>query len=1011
MKNRISRYLKKSTYLGLFLTLMSVQEFYAQQVTGRVTDETSQGVPGVNVLKKGTSSGVSTDLDGKFTIAAKEGDVLLVSFIGYNPQSIKVGKSSTINVKLAPDVASLEEVVVIGYGTAKKKDVTGAVSQVTAKSFADQPVVRVEDALQGRASGVMVSKSSGAPGGEIKVRVRGVNSITGSNDPLVVIDGLIGGDLSSLNPNDIASMDVLKDASATAVYGVRGSNGVIVITTKKGSGKGKINVDYFTSIATIPKYLPTLADNVGDFARIENARRGTAFFTAADITAIEAQGGTNYQKEILRTGISKNLQISASGSEGKLRYFISGNYNNVEGIIINTNAEKFAARSNVEAQVNDKLKVGLNLFVNRFQNHNNFETFGSDQGSLIYKALTWDPTTPVYNANGEYNLRSTRSVASLNQNPVYTLDNSDFQQVQDLLNATFNLSYNISKDFTYSLVLGSAINNNSAQNYFVENNNNIPSAGFDTNKFTSYQMSNILTWHKEFGKHDLKITGVQEYNNSKNYINSFSGLNISLPKGYYFNQFADASSKKYASNFAQQELQSFMLRGEYIFNNNLSVTVTTRRDASSVFAKDNRVGYFPSAAVGYSLDEFLPKESFVHALKLRLGWGQVGNQNIGAYATDTRYNNVSYSFDGTTASPGIFLLNYGNKDLNWETTTQSNFGVDLGFQDRRGNLSVDVYKKNTTDLLLNNPLSGLDGGGGAGGSARGFITNNVGEVSNKGIDVNLGYDIFKNDDFTWNSNVSVSYVKNKVEKLSDGRTKIDGTFVAPGGQSRVLNVIELGQSLGQLYGATFLGTWKTEDVIPVSKTTGTPAGVPGQAKYVLDDNNNVAFGAIGNGTPKMFLGWNNSITYKNWNCNIFVQSVSGFDIYNMTQAGINGGAGDSRSFMSAEQVNQWTAANQTNVPTNSIFSNSSKFLENGNFIRLSNLNIGYTFKDVAGFKNTSLKVYASGQNLFLFTKYSGYDPENTTTRSTQGTSDVTAGINAGAFPTPRTYTLGLKFQL
>ncbi len=340
MKQHFTRLLRKGYLTGLFLLLLGMQSMQAQQtITGTVTDELGP-VAGANIVVQGTTNGTQTDFDGNFTIETSSTAVLVISYIGYATQNVTVGNQTTINVQLAEDASQLEEVVVIGYGTAKKKDVTGAVSRVSSESFENQPITRVEEALQGRASGVTVARANGAPGAGIKVRIRGVNSITGNNDPLVVIDGVLGGDLSTLNPNDIATMDVLKDASATAIYGVRGSNGVILVSTKKGSGRGKINVDFFTTISQVPDLLPTLADNVGDFARIENQRKlsigQNPTFTDAEIAGFDTNGGTNYQDEILRTGFSKNLQISASGSEGKIRYFLSGNYRDEEGIVINT---------------------------------------------------------------------------------------------------------------------------------------------------------------------------------------------------------------------------------------------------------------------------------------------------------------------------------------------------------------------------------------------------------------------------------------------------------------------------------------------------------------------------------------------------------------------------------------------------------------------------------------------------------------------------------------------------
>ncbi|NNE77087.1 MAG: SusC/RagA family TonB-linked outer membrane protein, partial [Pricia sp.] len=390
MKKQFLKFLKRGFLFGLFLTLLGFQQLQAQQtVTGTVSDEEGP-IPGANIVIQGTNTGVTTDFDGNFSIEASPEDVLVISYIGYATQNITVGNQTNIDVTLQTDQQQLDEVIVIGYGTTRKKDVTGAVSRVTSESFENQPVTRVDEALQGRAAGVTVAKANGAPGAGIKVRIRGVNSITGNNDPLVVIDGVLGGDLSTLNPNDIASLDVLKDASATAIYGVRGSNGVILVTTKRGSGKGKINVDFFTTVSQVPDFLPTLADNVGEFARIENLRKSNIgqnpTFTDAEIAGFIANGGTNYQDEILRTGFSQNLQLSASGSEGNVRYFLSGNYRDEEGIVINTGYQQLTLRSNLEAQISDKFKVGLNIFGSRGQTKNNFESFGNGQGSLIAKA-------------------------------------------------------------------------------------------------------------------------------------------------------------------------------------------------------------------------------------------------------------------------------------------------------------------------------------------------------------------------------------------------------------------------------------------------------------------------------------------------------------------------------------------------------------------------------------------------------------------------------------------------
>ena len=999
MKKQLFSLSRKCFLVGLFLTLLGFQQSYAQQtITGNVSDDLGP-VAGANILIQGTSTGTQTDFDGNFTIEAASQDVLVISYIGYATQNVTVGNQTTINVRLAEDASQLDEVVVIGYGTSKKKDVTGAVSRVSSESFENQPLTRVDEALQGRAAGVTVAKANGAPGAGIKVRIRGVNSITGSNDPLVVIDGVLGGDLSTLNPNDIASMDVLKDASATAIYGVRGSNGVILVSTKKGSGKGKINVDFFTSVSQVPDLLPTLADNVGDFARIENIRKlsigQNPTFTDAEIAALDANGGTNYQDEILRTGFSKNLQISASGSEGKIRYFLSGNYRDEEGIVINTGYQQLSLRSNIDAQISDKFKVGLNIYGSRGEKYNNFEALGNGQGSLMYKANTWDPTTPIYDADGNYNRRSIKGIASLNLNPVLTLNETQASDVDERLSATLNASYQITDNFSYTMVAGTQINNYNVQRYAVEGADDTPDANFNTSKFTAYQISNIFTWQKLFNDtHDIKLTGVQEYQNSKNVFNSYNADNLLLPNGFYFAE--TASGFSIGNNFGERELSSFMLRAEYVLNDNLSVTATGRYDGTSVFRPGKKWGFFPSIAAGYSIINPSKSSGYFNNLKLRAGWGQVGNQGVDNYGTFANLGSNIYAYSGGSPSPGTFITSFANVDLTWETTSQTNVGIDLGFNEGRGSFSVDGYKKRTTDLLLNVPVSGTNGGGN--------VNKNIGEVENFGIDVALGYDIIQNENFNWNSNLALSHVKNEVTQLFDGLEQIDGQFQAPGGQARVVNIIQLGQPLGQLNGATFLGTWKSSEAT-AAEAFGKK---PGDAKYLRDADGEIVFGAIGNGTPTLTWGFNNTLSFKNWDINIFLNGSHGFDIYNLMQAGITGGAGDSRSFMAADQINQWTPSNETDIPATVQLFNSSRYIEKGDFVRLSNLNIGYTFKDFAGLPNTSLKLYAGGQNLFLITDYSGYDPELSSRRTAQGNADVAPGINVGAYPNPRTYTLGLK---
>ena len=986
-----------------FVAFLGMQLIYAQQtVTGTVVDNTGAPLPGANVLVKGTNNGTQTDFDGNFTISAASDATLIVSYIGFTAQEVAINGRSQVDVTLVEDASKLDEVVVIGYGTAKKSDLTGAVAQVSSKSFEDQPLVRVEDALQGRAAGVQVSRAGGGPGQAIKVRVRGVNSINGDNSPLIVIDGIIGGDLSTLNPNDIATMDVLKDASASAIYGSRGSNGVILVTTKRGSGKAKLDLDFFTTISTVPELLPTLG--AADFARIENSRRirtgGQAIFTDAEISELAASGGTNYQDEIFQTGISNNLQLSVSGAadEGKVKYFLSGNFVDQEGTVINTGFERFILRANTDIQVSDKLKVGLNLFGSRSTITNDLVDFNRFQGSLVIKALTWDPTTPIFNDSGEFNRFSERGLASLNINPVEDLNTSLIESVNDRLNANINVSFDILDNLNYSLIAGASTFNGATQTYRTDEPLN--DVNFGTSKNTSYQVSNILTWQQEFGQHNVKMTGVYEFSGVQSKFNGYNGIDVVVPGGFYFGEFA--SGQSLSNNFTESAIESVMARGEYNFNNRFFLTGTVRVDSSSKFREGNRTGTFPSVGARYAFTEapFIANSDFFSSFSVRAGWGQVGNENIPPYSTFPSVRADSqFAFDGGTLSPGSSPDGFGNPDLTWETTTTTNLGVDLGFFNGRASLTLEAFQKNTTDLLLRVPLPQFTGGE--------FITGNVGEVENRGIDIALSGTLINTDNFDWSSTLTYSYTENEVVDLG-GVDEIQGTFGSIDGQGRQWNRIQLGRPIGQLYGSTFLGTWKSTDNIPLNEA-GNPIAQPGDARYLRDADGERVIQAIGNGTPRTFWGWNNTLNYKNWDLNVFVQGVAGFRVLNAVQGVIVGNTGNQRSFLAADQVNQWTPENETDIPAGGINdAGSTRYVENGKFIRLSNLALGYTFRDIGG-SGTTAKLYVSGQNLFLITDYTGYDPEHTSRPANNaGNVDVAAGINAGSYPNPRTVSVGIK---
>ncbi|TKG93003.1 TonB-dependent receptor [Puteibacter caeruleilacunae] len=960
--------------LGVFF--LGLQMSFAQSfdVKGKITDVSGEVLPGVNVVVKGTTIGTTSDFDGNYTIKIpSENGVITFSFIGFVSKEVTVTAGGTVNVTLEEETIGLDEVVAVGYGVTKKSDLTGSVSSVTSEDFEKQPVFRVEEALQGRAAGVQILKNSGAPGADVKIRIRGANSINGDNSPLVVIDGIIGGDLKSLNTNDIASMEILKDASATAIYGSRGANGVIMVTTKKGSGKAKVDFSYFTSLSRVSDYIDVLsAEEVS---------------TMFDTPIVD--GGTHYQKEFFQDGISNNYQLSVSGKEGKTSYFISGNVVDQSGIVINTDYDRYSLRSNLETEINDRLKVGLNLFGSYSKSFNLFSggsRASTDMRGGVVSVLGWDPTLPVKNADGSYNLQSTYGQTLVN--PIAVQKESEYESGQWKLNANLNLNYKITDDLTFTMLAGAMNTNTTNENYRGVPAGTIisdPTGAGSNSTNTVLQNSNILTWNKKFNAdHNLKLTGIFEVQKFTKKSMTASGGPYSIPANYYSLSLGTTPSVK--ATYSESTIQSWIGRGEYNYKNKLFLTATVRADESSRFRSSERLGIFPSASAAYQLDELVENIDFWDRFKLRAGYGETGNQAIAPYSTySTLATGANFPLDGMSESVGIKLGNNGNPNLTWETTKQSNVGLDFTFLAGRISFSADAYVKNTTDLLLDVPLANYEGGG--------TIKKNVGEISNKGYEFNVSGTIINKSNLNWTASLNYSKNKNKVESLSDGQTQIiSGSFtnVEGGGY----NILRVGDPMGQIYGATFLGTYKTGD------TDGTP----GHAKYLLDDDGNVAFGVIGQGTPTDTWGFNNTITYGKFDLNFLIRGVHGNDILNVSRGLISLGGGSQNSPAYGEYRNHWTPENQTDIPVsgNNIV-NSTRYVEDGSFIKLSNLALGYTTNSIKGIK--SLRIYVSAQNLFTISDYKGFDPEAS---SVDSSSDSSASIDMGAFPNPETFTFGIN---
>ncbi|MEM9338289.1 MAG: TonB-dependent receptor [Bacteroidota bacterium] len=973
-------------------------------VSGVITDETGVGLPGATVVEKGTTNGTITDIDGRYSISLPEDAVIVITYIGYETSEINVGGQNVIDFQMAVNEEQLEEVVVIGYGTAKKSDLSGSVASIDPTAFQDQPLTRTESALQGRAAGVTVARQTGAPGGDVKVRIRGTNSITGGNNPLIVIDGLLGGDLSTINPNDIESINVLKDASATAVYGSRGANGVIVVTTKRGAGKMKISMEYFTAISTVPDYLESLGRNPGDFARVQNIRARANNpnvapgdiefpFSASRIDSLDRGiGVTDYQEELFRVGVSQNAQLSASGGNDKFNYYLSANYQDEEGIIINNNYKRFILRSNLQANVNEKLSIGLNTMFSREETKNDPGNFFNIKGTPVLWAATWDPLTPLFDAEGEFNIASETGIASQRYNPVAAIRSSDFNNTDNRAATNINIVYDITDELSFSVRGGGSFGVTSAENLNVSAV--IVNANHRNQLNFGYQMSNILTYNKSFGNHNITGTGLFEVSGGSSRINSYFASDLTGPLGFYHAEISNATT--FGNNFTNSSIHSYMGRVAYNFKRALYVTGTVRNDISSRFDPDRNSAVFFSFAGSYNFRNtaFIQNNPILSGLKARVGWGEVGNQAINIFGRfPTVVSNATYDFGGGLVR-GSEVTRFGNESITWETTTQLNAGVDIGLFDDKVTLTVDVYRKNTTDLLLDATVPETL----AGQNVR--LLENRGEVQNQGIDLSAVVTPIRTKNWSWESTIAMSFIQNEVISLGDTLTELQTLgFESIDGTGVNLNVIEVGRPLGEFRGANFLGTWKTTDDLP----SGVSAG---DAKYVLDEDGNPVMSNVGNGTPTFTWGFNNTVRYKNWDLNMFWTGASGFNVYNQVRASIVGGSASNQSLMHPEALNLWTPENETDIPaTGANLFASDRYVEKGDFVRLSNLTIGYTFRNVT--KAGSIKVYASGQNLLLFTDYTGFDPE-LSDLSPNGRRDTDTGIDIGAYPNPRVYTLGVK---
>jgi TonB-linked SusC/RagA family outer membrane protein len=984
--------LHKNLLLLAFLMLGSIA--YSQTVTGTVSD--AQGtLPGANILIKGTTDGTVTDLDGNYSIPVNTGDVLVFSFTGFLTQEIIYTGQSTIDVVLGEDATQLGEVVIVGYGkTVKKEDLTGAVSVVGARDIEKSPLVNVDQALQGRASGVQVTQSSGAPGAGFKIRVRGSNSITGSNSPLIVVDGLIDVDINSVNPNDILSISVLKDASSSAIYGNRAANGVIIITTKKGvNGKPIIEFGTYRSFSNPSNSVDLLSpEEFIDYANFLNNGQAVGpltEFNNAQKIADRVANSVDYQDAVFRTATAQNYQLSFRGGSENMDYYVSGNFLDQEGTAINTNFKRFALRSNINANLSEKLKLNTSINLIRQQGLNNDPGFGAD---LALGAIGFDKTTPIFDANGNYNRQTTVTSGvqtSVLTNPVFRANESNGTSSVNRVQANLGLNYNLLKNLDLNIGGGIDYGNIAVATFTPPSTDALDIVANQqaiNNNNTQYAFR--LNYDNTFnGKHNLAATTIfEERRNQSTSFNANGTGFFTASTG--FDNLGLANTQQIGSGTTNRRLRSFIGRSTYNYDSKYLVTASVRYDESSVFLKDQG-GIFPAFALGWNVnnEDFFDFKN-ISNLRLRGGWGQTGNELIGTNdALNLLRNNPWIPFGGnggpyTAILPGTRLA---NPDLTWETTTQTNIGLDVGFLNDRFSLSVEYYIKDTEDLLLTRLVPRFTG--------RVDQVVNAGSVENRGIDLTLTGRIIQSANFAWTMSANISRNRNKVTSLIGGETQIFPGLVA-GPNIPIPTIVRVGEPIGTFYGFVYDG------VDPDN----------GDAVYSdTDEANNQAI--IGDANPDFVYGINSNITYKGFDLNLFIQGVSGNDIYNRGRSLILGRDGRIPYGTSAELRNTWSPSNTTGTIPSLLATNvqneSSEFIEDGSFLRLKNISLGYVLRENSALESIgaeSLRVYISAQNLITITDYSGLDPEV----NNGGQDDRLAGVDIGALPTPKTVTFGLN---
>ena len=1067
----------KNKLLAFMLALLATAGtlFAQNRVMGTVTDDIGP-VIGASVMEKGTQNGAVTDLDGNYVITVKPGATLVFSSIGYATQEIEVGSQSRINVLLKEDTEFLDEVVVVGYGTMKRSDLSGASVSMKEEDLKGSVITNLDQSLQGRAAGVSAVQTSGAPGSSSSIRVRGQATVNANAEPLYVIDGVIvqgggnsGGDfglgglgngkistispLATINPADIVSMEILKDASATAIYGAQGANGVVLITTKHGkAGDAKFSYDGMFAVSRQNSRIDMM--DLRQFADYYNDLAGQGLVDHngyyADPSILGK--GTNWQDEVFRTALQHQHQISAQGGSEKVQYYISGSYMDQQGTIIGSNFDRLSFRTNVDAQLKDWFKLGVNA---TYAITNDDIKLADGQEGVIFYSLSTLPDIPVYDLDGNYSTTVREGYTSANPVALAMLD----QNLLKRQKLTGNVYADITplKHFTWRSEVGFDVSNSEATTYkpmvnlggWQRGNNSMST---QRNASTYWSLKNYLTYANTFGKHSLTAMVGQEAWESR--WNNLSASNTGLPSDDIHNISLATGNPTVGSGFGSSAMASFFTRETYNYDDRYLATYTFRRDGSSNFGPDNRWANFHSFAASWRFTNEAFLKDFSHAIgldngKIRVGWGQTGNANIGGGAWESGMSKMPTGL-GDSQRPA----NISNTGIHWEKQVQTNVGFDLNFLKNRINLTVDLYKKVSSDMLMSLTLPSYMGTQGNGSSALAAPKGNFGTIENKGLEITLDTHPIDKKNFNWDSNFQISFNKNKLVAL-DGSA--NAQLVGYGQWSDIVSVTEVGQSLYNFYGYVVEGVYESlEDIQNSPKAEKYPAdGVFNRAttvwvgdlkfKDINGDNviNEMDQTSIGSPLPKFTFGWTNSFRYKNVDLSVFLNGSYGNKVlnYNMMGQGYNGlvhmnstwtnqhvsiqdrarlavvdpektYADGSMWYDDITNVKVANPGTKTPRPTiqdpNDNDRLSTRYIEDGSYLRVKNITLGYTFPKnlLQKAKIENVRVYMNIQNLYTLTKYTGFDPE--VGASTQDSSGMAFGVDNGRYPSPMTCSFGLN---